>query len=272
MKSYFIMTPLNIQTQFTFVNVFRESTRYCRIYNLPFISLCVCTRESAAEPSSSVNLTTGEAYTFHENDICLTLPGASRRYTYTPANEHLCIHFLLELFPGANVFAEDGSRRVVNSPELRWECEAIFHESDPILRLAGCQEFALKICRMYWPEDYAPQLEGKRFFEPVLRHIRSHVSAEMRIADLAERLGCSEDLFSRRFHAVFGETPKKHLQKELFSRASQLLANPEMSVKTTAALLGFSSEFYFSKFFKRLSSFSPSEYQKQSGNLLNPEK
>ena len=208
---------------------------------------------------------------FHENDIRLVLPGVARRYTYTTANEHLCIHFRLELFPGAGVFPEDGSCIVVNSPELRREFEEIFRVSDPILRLAGCQEFALKICRMHWPRSYAPDLGARRFFEPVMRYIREQVSAETLIEDLAGMLGCSGDLFSRRFHAVFGESPKKYLQKELFARAALLLVDPEINVKEVAGALGFSSEFYFSKFFKRLSGMSPSEYRQRSHRVFCPE-
>lgn len=269
-ERFYIPTPLQVQPRFSFVNVFRESTQYCRIYNLPFLSVSVCLRENPDAPSSSVNLKTGEVNISHENDICLELPGVARRYTLTTANEHLCIHFRLELFPGAGVFPEDGSCMVINSPALRRECEESFQASDPVLRLAGCQEFALKICRMHWPRSYAADLGARRFFEPVLRYIREQVSAETQIEELAGILGCSGDLFSRRFHAIFGESPKKYLQKELFSRAALLLVDPEMNVKEVAAKLGFSSEFYFSKFFKRLSGMSPSEYRQRSHRVLSP--
>ncbi len=264
-------TPLQVQPHFSFVNVFRESTQYSRVYHLPFLCVSACLRENPDDPSSSVNLKTGEINVFHENDIRLVLPGVARRYTYTTANEHLCIHFRLELFPGTGVFPEDGSCMVVNSPELRRECEEIFQASDPVLRLAGCQEFALKICRMYWPRSYAPDLGARRFFEPILHYIREQASAETQIEELAGMLGCSGDLFSRRFHAAFGESPKKYLQKELFSRAALLLVDPEMNVKGVAVQLGFSSEFYFSKFFKRLSGMSPSEYRQRSHRVLFPE-
>ncbi|UKI34285.1 MAG: helix-turn-helix domain-containing protein [Lentisphaeria bacterium] len=44
-----------------------------------------------------------------------------------------------------------------------------------------------------------------------------------------------------------------------------------MNVKEVAGALGFSSEFYFSKFFKRLSGMSPSEYRRRSHWVLSPE-
>ena len=267
-RTYFIKTPLSVQTHFTFVEVFREATQYSRIYNLPFNSVCVCTRENQENPSTAENLDTGTLYTFHKNDVTLMPRNIPHRYIYTMANEHLCIHFRLEIFPGADVFAGKKERKVLNSIPLRRECERIFREKDPILKLAGCQEFALKICRMHWPEKYGFDLESMKKFEPVLRRIRDGVSAETQISELAGLLGYSEDYFTRSFRSVFGESPKQYLQKELFSRAAQLLSNPAMNVKTAAAELGFSSEFYFSKFFKRLSGVSPSEYRTHSKEIL----
>lgn len=264
-------TPLQVQPRFTFVEVFREATQYSLIYNLPFLAVCVCLREDPDEPSTFVNLKTGEITTLHENDVYLGLPGVSRRITYTTGNEHLCIHFRLDLFPGTSVFPEDGSCFLINSLKLRRESEEIFKISDPIKRLASCQEFALKICRMHWPQNYAFDLEAHRFFEPVMNYIHEQVSAETQIGELAEILGCSEDLFSRKFHALFGLSPKKYLQKELFARAALLLADREMNIKEIATKLGFSSEFYFSNFFKRLSGISPSEYRQQSHGVFSPE-
>lgn len=265
---YFIPIPLNIQPHFSFVEVFRESTAYCRIYKLPFDMISICTREDPQNPSFAENMETGEIYRFKENDISFMPRNIPARYTYTTANEHLCIHFRLELFPGVDVFSGEHSRKVIHSRELRQRAETIFKEQDPILKLAGCQEFALNICRMHWPQKYTFNFEALQVYEPVLRHVRAHVSAEMQIAELAQLLGFSEGYFSRNFHRTFGESPKQYLQKELFWRAARLLSNPAMNVKSTAVELRFSSEFYFSKFFKRLSSLSPLEYRKRSAELL----
>ena len=269
---FYQTTPLEVQPRFSFVNVFREAADFCRVYDLPFISVSACTREDAQHPSWSENLKTGEVHRFHKNDIRLLLPGVARRYLYTPANEHLCIHFRLEIFPGAGAFPEDGACHIINSPQLRRECEAVFREPDPVKRLIGCQIFALNICRMHWPQQMPPNLAARRAFEPVLRHLRDTATAQTRIDSLAAMLGCSPDSFLRRFRAVFGVSPKKYLQKELFSRATQLLANPALSVKEIAAQLEFSSEFYFSKFFRRHAGVSPSEYRQRSAQTLFPEK
>ena len=78
-ERYYIPTPLQVQPHFSFVNVFRESTQYCRIYDLPFLCVSTCLRENPDDPSSSVNLKTGEVNVFHENDIRLVLPGARNR-------------------------------------------------------------------------------------------------------------------------------------------------------------------------------------------------
>lgn len=267
-----IPTYLPVQPHFSFVSVFRESIQFCRIYNLPFLAISVCLNENPNDPSSLVNLKTGVVNIFHKNDISLVLSGTPHRYTYKSEFEHLVIHFQLELFPGTGVFPEDGSCFVINSLKLRRECEEIFQISDPIRRLVSCQKFALKICLMHWPQNYDLDLEAKRFFEPVMHYIRKHVSAETQIEELAEMLGCSKVLFSRRFRTVFGEPLKKYLQKELFYRATLLLVDHQMNIKEVATMLGFSSEFYFSKFFKRCSGISPSEYRQRAHLMLSVKK
>ena len=49
-----------------------------------------------------------------------------------------------------------------------------------------------------------------------------------------------------------------------FSRAAKLMLCPDMTVKQAAARLKFSSEFYFSHFFKHMCGLSPKRYREKS--------
>ena len=80
---------------------------------------------------------------------------------------------------------------------------------------------------------------------------------------MAEIAGCSRGYFVREFQAVFGQSPKEYLQHELYRRASVLLLAPGASVKSVAEELRFSTEFNFSRFFKRLSGLSPNAYRNE---------
>lgn len=261
---FHIPYPLTGDTRFSFVAVFRESTEYCRLFTLPFDMISICVRENEFDPSRAEVLERGECFPFHRNDISLTTCDTPMRYRYTPGNEHLCIHFRLELFPGADVFSGVLRRFVENSPELCREGEAIFAETDPILMLSKCREFALKICHRHWPQQYPFDRNRIQRFRPMLDFVRNRVDAAVGIAAMAAMTGWSEGYFTRTFHEVFHQSPKQYLQRELFSRAAQLLLDPDSTVKSVAAELKFSSEFYFSRFFKRLSGISPLEYRKNA--------
>lgn len=262
MSTFHIPYPLTGDTRFSFVAVFREVTEYRRLFTLPFNMLAICVRENESDPSLAEVLERGEGFPFRCNDISLTTCDTPMRYRYTSANEHLCIHFRLELFPGVDVFSGVRRRFVENSPELRREGEAIFAEKDPILMLSKCREFTLRICHRHWPEQYPFDRSRIQPFRPVLDFIRNHIDATVGIGTLAALTGQSEDAFSRSFHEVFHLSPKRYLQRELFSRAAQILLDPARTVKSAAAELNFSSEFYFSRFFKRCAGLSPSEYRK----------
>ena len=127
--------------------------------------------------------------------------------------------------------------------------------------LSRCREFALRFCHRHWPERYELNPDKIRPFEELLNYIRGNVHAELGVAGLAERMHRSAGSFSREFHAAFRQTPKQYLQNELYRKAAQMLLDPSESVKTVAEKLNFSSEFYFSKFFKRLSGISPRAYR-----------
>ncbi len=96
----------------------------------------------------------------------------------------------------------------------------------------------------------------------MIHYILEKGNAKTEVPELAGLMRRSVGNFSREFSAAFHVSAKSYLQRELFKKASILLTAPESSVKLVAAQLNFSSEFYFSKFFKRLSGLSPAEYRK----------
>lgn len=253
--------PLERQAEFTLVDVFRESLEYTRNYTLPFNMISVCIRSEGADASVTSNLKTGEIYRARENDISLIPHGLAQQYAHTVRNERYGIHFKLELYPGVDVFSGGLHRICENSPSLRKEADEIFAEPDPVLMLSRCREFALRFCHRHWPERYELNPDKIRPFEELLNYIRGNVHAELGVAGLAERMHRSAGSFSREFHAAFRQTPKQYLQNELYRKAAQMLQDPSESVKTVAEKLNFSSEFYFSKFFKRLSGISPRAYR-----------
>lgn len=88
-------------------------------------------------------------------------------------------------------------------------------------------------------------------------HLADH---EMDLNRLARRLGVAYPVFSALFHEYTGLTPHQYWLNLKINRAKILLASGR-SVKETAFALGFDSEFYFSRLFKKKVGIPPSQWR-----------
>jgi AraC-like DNA-binding protein len=69
-----------------------------------------------------------------------------------------------------------------------------------------------------------------------------------------------ESTLSRNFRADTGQTLKAYLKDQVVYRSKRSLAGGG-TIREVATSLGFEDEFYFSKFFKRETGFSPKQYR-----------
>ncbi len=265
-RQKFIAYPIERHARFSFVEVFRESVDFTRAYTLPFNMISVVTRAEGERASVWRNLRTGRDFSARLNDVVLVPYNLPQEYRHTTRNERLDIHFRLELYPGVDVFGGIGECVVENSPRLRREAEAMFAIEDRVLMLSRCMEFTLSFCHRHWPATYPFDAERMKPFDDVLHYIRNEADARTGVDEIARCMHCSTRTFTRLFHEVFRISPKQFLQREVFQRSALMLQSPAESVKSTAAKMGFSSEFYFSRFFKRLSGMSPMEYRARSSS------
>ena len=75
---------------------------------------------------------------------------------------------------------------------------------------------------------------------------------------IAKQLGLSYETFRKKFKSRYGVSPLQYRQRYLMQRACKLLLNRRLSVKETAAMLGFCDEFHFSRLFKKVIGRPPS--------------
>jgi len=100
-------------------------------------------------------------------------------------------------------------------------------------------------------------------FENVFARLEAGLGADLRIADLARVYGTGTHAFSTAFSATTGNTPKEYLNRRLNQEALQLLLNTDLRVKEIATRLRFTSEFYFSRFFRKHNGVSPAHYRQR---------
>jgi AraC-like DNA-binding protein len=97
----------------------------------------------------------------------------------------------------------------------------------------------------------------------VLNAVDSKPHYDWQVKELARIAGVSYSGLRTLFFAVLHENLHSFVQRRRLEHAQMLLTDPGLSVKQVAEQMEFSSEFYFSHFFKKLKGLSPRAYREQ---------
>ena len=85
------------------------------------------------------------------------------------------------------------------------------------------------------------------------------------------RIACvSEAHFIRTFHAVFGETPNRYLQRRRVERSMFLLRETDRSITDICFDVGFTSRGTFSRMFREIVGEAPSDYRMRHEPMMAP--
>lgn len=87
--------------------------------------------------------------------------------------------------------------------------------------------------------------------------IVSHITVSM----IASKLNVSPAHFSRSFKKKVGLSPVKYINEVKIAEAKRLLVKGEYTIKEISVQLHYDDQFYFSQQFKKLTGYSPTEYQ-----------
>lgn len=83
--------------------------------------------------------------------------------------------------------------------------------------------------------------------------------------DIERSVGLPSSKYGPVFHEYTGLSPHQYFLQLKINRAKLLLADSGSSVKETSQELGFESEFYFSRLFKKKTGLSPSQWKASRG-------
>ncbi|MGE9313042.1 helix-turn-helix domain-containing protein [Niabella sp. CJ426] len=97
-----------------------------------------------------------------------------------------------------------------------------------------------------------------------LNYIMAHLSSELSVSLLAERVYQNVDYFSRQFQEYTGIRPINYINQKRIERAQHFLSTTNMSYSEISDFIGFNSLSYFSKTFAKITGMTPSQYKKQS--------
>lgn len=111
------------------------------------------------------------------------------------------------------------------------------------------------------PSGWASALRDGRI-ALALEAMHKMPEAAWTVESLAEVAGMSRAAFARRFRTLADEGPLSYLTRLRLSRAAQLLRNTDEGLSSIAGQVGYTSEFAFSRAFKREVGASPSKYRR----------
>lgn len=193
---------------------------------------------------------------------CYLLPANTPFSCWCDTNIHkLYVEFYLQSASGADVFSE--CRRVMQHPFSEDKTAELLSDLSAnnvcgMMRFEGALMYALADLMMGAP--LLPPPSGMEL-APILADMEQHMSADLRIGDLARRHGWPSSGLSRAFVKTYGFSPKQYMNHLLVNLLKRDLLLTDLSLRELAARYKFCDAYYLSAFFKRQMGVSPQHYR-----------
>lgn len=100
-----------------------------------------------------------------------------------------------------------------------------------------------------------------------MRYMDLHYYDDIQISDIANAVGIHPNYLSAMFKDEFAISPKKYLMKLKINKAKKLLSESDDLINTVGNSVGFSDGLSFSKFFKKETGNSPTNYRKEHKSI-----
>jgi len=234
---------------------------------LPVNRLLFALKEGSRRKSSLHDPADGRTLPMRAGNLCFIPCNRPVDMDFEDDFSFLSLQFNLDLFYGFDVMEACPRCETLSVPELTEELNGLLESETELKSLLRVNEIVFGLCARLAPK--APvavhdRLVKSRVYAKALDFVRLRADASTSVGELARTVGMRQDVFSRGFARDLGATPKDFLSDALARKASELLLSPGNAVKDVARILNFSSEYYFSHFFKRRTGHSPLEFQKQN--------
>lgn len=94
------------------------------------------------------------------------------------------------------------------------------------------------------------------------QYIGDNVRSALSVPEIASYCHIGEKQLTRIFKRYEGKGAAEYIRERRYREIERLLADTDMPLSRISEIMGFSNEYYFNSFFKRMSGMSPGEYRK----------
>lgn len=212
------------------------------------------------------NHSTGELHNLRRGGALFMPESADLSFEFRDGLKFLCCHFNLHILPGVDIFQKERHCREFAADPVEIErMERMTLAPPDWFGICDFEMFLWRVIRALPlpPGDTLAELANlSGRYGGLLRYIQENLSAQMGVEELAEVAGQSRGTLSRNFSHDLSIPLKSFLQKELIAQTSRYLLCSPLSIREIAEHFRFSSEYYFSNFFKRHTGTTPSAFRK----------
>ena len=176
--------------------------------------------------------------------------------------------FTLDIFYGFDAFEAYASCESREMPEFIATLPELLNREAEWETLCRINEVIYGLCsgwKIPVDSDIREKILPSKKYRKIMDFVRNSGNATTTVEQLAQICNMRRDVFSRNFTHDLGITPKSFISDILVRKASEMLMNSNFMIKEVAERLNFSSEYYFSTFFKKQTGSSPREFQRQHG-------
>ncbi|OME85233.1 hypothetical protein BK120_11985 [Paenibacillus sp. FSL A5-0031] len=109
----------------------------------------------------------------------------------------------------------------------------------------------------------AEENEENRVVQSIHAYLISHLGGDLSLKTMAFAIGHNPSYLSRLYKQKAGKALSETINEMKLARAKELLAEPQYRIGDVSKAVGFLSEHYFYRFFKKATQMTPQEYREQ---------
>lgn len=181
-------------------------------------------------------------------------------FTYKTAKDKWSFWWF-EFFGGDGFFAEGAVCPVHISPFVAELCERCLYLQKQSRLLEASHMLGGLLAELGGQLALGTRADGDSIMFRKAQLFISENLSSVTVAGLAKEVGMGERSLRGLFHAQAGCSPKEYILSEKFSNACYMLKNTSKTIGEISELLGFSSQFHFSKGYSAHFGLTPRAYR-----------